>query len=361
MANGYRYSGPAIAAGAISKAIGDMLEGMLAGERGGLAAEKAIGEMGLAEREQALKQAAFPYELALSRAQAEYLGELTKRTAAEAARTHMLAPEEAGQLRAETGRAGAQTEVYRQQATEAGFMNRLYNQAIADWEVIRDNALQQNRNVTPEEQIAWLRRHPVLMAGPQKIPAAALLDLNQLELWLKQLQAERAVERPYEGPKFLLDVQKQAHGEAESLVKALYGTGVPSPEAADAQAWLTAAARNNLLQATGLPEAKALVRSPGQAPAHLRNLVLARLRQEHPDEKYDTLLMWANEILRLVGEGETTWQAAFANLLRMRQPQEAPRQGPTRQGATGQPPGQQRPNYRYNPGTGEFQWPPLLP
>jgi hypothetical protein len=349
-----RYSGPALAAGAISKAIGDVFEGLLAGERGGLAAEKAIGEQGLAEREMALKGAAFPTEMALARAQTGLLGQQQAKTAAEAERLYRMTPEEIAQARAETRRTGSQADIYGQQSFGLGVENRLRQQAIDDWAKVRTAATGKGKELSYEDILAWARRHPVLMQGANAIPAAALMDLNTLELYLKQLQAQDS----YKGPRFLLDAQQQAHKEAGDITTQALGKEA-GPEAADMQAWLTGAFRNRILNETLGQDAKEHIKAPGPAPRQVVDYVFKQLQQQHPGEDSTTLRSWTYEILAMLGMGAVSWQAAFQSLRQLRQP------APTKPGAApASPPkggygppaaGPGPSSYRYNPATGDFK------
>lgn len=345
-----RYSGPALAAGAISKAIGDIFEGLLAGQRGGLEAERKLGELGLGERELALKAGAFPTERALVQAQTGLASQEAAKRAAESERIYRMTPEEIGQMRAETGRALGQADVYRGQAFGIGMENRLQQQAIDDWTQTRTAAQAKGREVTQQDIYAFAQRHPVLMAGPQKMPVSALWDLSELEKYIAQLK----MQDPYKGPQFLLDIDKQAQAESASFVKQLYGEQSEKPEALDAQAWMARANRNRLLFATAVPGAKELVQPAGWAPRPLVDLMVKAIQREVPGVDYDSARTMSSDILVRIGLGATTWQAELQGMRNMSKGAPAPHPSKAEPpaagyGPPGATPGPTGPTYRYKP------------
>lgn len=309
-----RYSGPALAAGAISKAIGDMFEGMLAGQRGGVDLAGKIGEQGLAEREMALKGAAFPAEMDLSRAQAALARAGAVKTQQEAARIPQITAAEVPHLQAQTSQLGAQTDVLGWQARALERKHQLDSLAIQDWAQFQDRAVKEKRAVDFEDILQWTRRHPHLLQGPNAIPAAALMDLTTLEAYLKLLAAQTPSD-PYKGPQYMLDVDKQAAAQAKDFVAQRYGEQSEKSEAADAYTWLTVANRNRLLLNSGLPGAKDYVRPAGPAPRELHETLARELLLTIPGVGYDNARAMAASILVRIGVGATTWQD---EMMRMR-------------------------------------------
>lgn len=315
-----KYSGPALAAGAISKAIGEMLEGVLAGHRGGLAAERQLSEMGVAERDQALRAAAFPLEADLARAQTARLRAEVPKLTAETERLYMLMPEEAKLTRAEADRTTAQAGVYRGEAGALEQENQLLQAAADDLAAVRDNALKQGRSVTTEERRAWLSRHPLLLAGAGRIPVSDLLMMSEEELLLRL----RSGMDPYKGPELMLRLEKQAEDAANddvanllkegSLKGGLFSGRDVGMAAMETKRWLAIAYRNRLLRGTGMPGGEALYVSPGAAPPALREYVLSRLQETFPDMSREDLLILTHQVLAFVAAGGSTLNAAIDNL-----------------------------------------------
>lgn len=373
------YSGPALAASALSKAISDMFEGLLQGQRGALDTEAKIGQMGLEERKAALEQAKFPTEMERLRAETGLARAQTTRQVAETEGLYQKLPEETQLLRAQRGEldarskllleqipeARARTALTQAQADELNAKRGLFNEAVADWIQTRTRAAAQGRALTTDELLAFTRRHPFLFQGAAGMPAALLYDMNVLEKYLATYNAQLTQQEKL--TKLLLDVDTQAAKQAGEFMDRAYGkpvAGEYAPEKAALLQWLHRVNRNRLLNSVGMPD---MVSDAGPPPQQFVTFLRDQLRQRFRDADDATLNIWAYGIVEQMRRGGVSWEEAVeklsSSLLGSRPAINRPPQPQAPPGTYGYPlgsrpsidrPGEEKPHLRYSPSTREL-------